>query len=46
MMSGVNIVLFFDFIVGFAMAWVLRGVCDRLEYKLTHLFKKKGTDNE
>jgi hypothetical protein len=45
-MSGINIILVSDFLVGFAAAWVLRGLCDKLEYKLSHLFSKKETPDE
>lgn len=45
-MSGINVILVSDFLVGFAIAWVLRGLCDRMETKLSHFFKKKGTQDE
>lgn len=45
-MFGLNVVLIGDFLIGFAVAWVLRGVCDRVEYKISHLFNKKGKANE
>jgi hypothetical protein len=46
LMSGINIVLVGDFLVGFAIAWMLRGLCDRWEYKLSHLFTKKDKSDE
>lgn len=46
-MWGLNIVLVGDFLTGFAIAWILRGICDRLELKILHLFnKKKGKSDE
>lgn len=39
-MWGLNIVLVSDFLVGFTVAWILRGVCDKLEGRLFRFFKK------
>ena len=45
-MFGFNVLLVGDFLMGFAVAWVLRGICDNLEYKLSHLFRKKEKSDE
>lgn len=39
-MWGFNVVLVSDFLVGFAVAWILRGLTDRWEGKISHLLKK------
>jgi hypothetical protein len=43
-MFGMNIILLGDFLTGFCIAWVLRGLCDKWEGKLSHLFKRKNDD--
>lgn len=45
-MFGFNVILVGDFLMGFAVAWILRGLCDRWEYKLSHLFNKKEKSDE
>ena len=45
-MSGINIVLIGDFLAGFALAWMIRGLCDRWEHKISNLFNKKDKSNE
>lgn len=45
-MSGINVVLVSDFLVGFAIAWILRGICDRLENKISNFFNRKKPDHE
>lgn len=45
-MFGFNIILVGDFLIGFSVAWILRGICDRLEYKLSTLFKRKEKTHE